>query len=131
MFKASTSSLPLHDDISGILLYHHHSVTNSGYTRISYLFDRCTCTLWLTSAKANAISEADAHAGALSFARPSLPSAIAGRPTDTQADRQELTFARRSLPSFDKGRTREAWRTKNTSTRQAMRSVRADTKEGT
>ncbi len=41
------------------------------------------------------------------------------------------TLANRSLPSFDKGRTREAWRTKKTNTRQAMRSVRADTKEGT
>ncbi len=50
---------------------------------------------------------------------------------DRQANKQALTFAKRSLPSFDKGRTREAWRTKNTSTRQAMRSVRADTKEGT
>ena len=42
-----------------------------------------------------------------------------------------MTFARRSLPWLDSGRTREAWRTKNTNTRLAMRSVRADTKDAT
>ena len=44
---------------------------------------------------------------------------------------QLLTLARRSLPSLERGRTREAWRTKKTRSRQAMRSVRADTKEAT
>lgn len=70
---------------------------------------------------------------------PSLPPFYQARPEVDYNDEQGSTrlaaiaptLASRSLPSLERGRTREACRTKKTSTRHAMRSVRADTNEGT
>ena len=95
-----------------------HTVADD-YPDQCYLTSRCRCRGYAKCQAKLAICK-DRQAGEQ-----------AGRLADKQANRKALTFARRSLPSFDRGRTREAWRTKNTSTRQAMRSVRADTKEGT